>query len=113
MQNYPKIKLNTIKIEGNLEDFDQIVEFIYYKKTKVENKELDDKICISTTLVPKNSKLLGTKYARRSIYFKKQSELLDFVLESLKAYLFIYKKRLGKIQKEIILDRFKGIIHEA
>ena len=82
-----KINIARREVSGNLKDLKQIYEINYLEKTN----NLTDKVEIAILLERKN----GDRYAYRSLRFNSLEELKQFIIDTIKAYSLITKKRLN------------------
>ena len=84
------------EIEGNIRDYKQIVEILYYPKTE---EFPSDKIAVYTYLEDPTKPIEEQRLAKRSIYFKFETELKEFIVALSKAY-FYFKEQKKEINPE-------------
>ena len=73
-------------VAGNIKDFKQSYEVMYYLKTK----EYTDKMTLYIYLIGEGEK----KYAKRSIYFSSHEQLRQLIFDLTKAYFYFRDKRI-------------------
>ena len=100
---YKKVKIGELKnIRGNVQDYNQEVEFIYYDKTN----SMPDKVAIYFIWTDKE----GNRKAIRSTYFSSVEQFKMFLFKVAKSYVYFMRKRKNFLDINFLLRELKNYL---